>query len=80
MIYLPIVILLAAILVLIYLILRPDPVQMNKSKTVFVPLLENCHVCKKTYTGMDRYEFNGSPVKVCDMCKEYAERRAYVRR
>lgn len=79
MIYLPIVILLAAVLVLVYLIFRPD-VETKKSKITFTSFVERCHVCKKTHVRLEDYQLDGSPVKVCDMCKEYAERRAYVRR
>lgn len=80
MLYLPIVILLAAVLVLIYLIFRPDQDgEINNSKTFLNPFVESCHICKKTHVRMDDYQLNGSPVKVCGMCKEYAERRAYFK-
>lgn len=60
--------------------IRKKPIYRNR-KVIAENSLENeCTLCKRKSFLLQAYlSDNGNFIKVCELCKPYAERRAYIR-
>lgn len=60
--------------------IRKKPIYRSRKTSVEKSFESDCTLCKRKSFLLQAYlNDNGNFIKVCELCKPYAERRAYIR-